>query len=77
MSAFGLMRRREPTLACLVSAGAYADGPSGSIPLFLMASEARLSRSKYCWTLATSLRRVVVSQEPVLITATSPSGRVG
>ena len=41
ISAFGLVRRREPTWACLVAAGAYADGPSGSIPLFLMASEAR------------------------------------
>ncbi len=77
MSAFGLMRRREPTWACSVSAGAYADGPSRSILLFLMASEARLSRIEILLDLAASLRRVVVSQEPVLIMATSPSGRVG
>jgi hypothetical protein len=36
-----MVRRREPTWACSVEAGLYSDVPSGSIPLFLIASEER------------------------------------
>jgi hypothetical protein len=61
-----VVRRREPTWACSVAAEPYSDVPSGSIPLFLMASEARPEARNSISRLEAS-----ISPEPARVIASS------